>query len=115
MIDDLSDTICDMQERLHRHPDGDFTIEPGSGQTYHTGNPTLYFHHQYGKGSVLEGQSCRNYLGAVCPAGKEREFIDSLPDALKKITHHIAGTTHRDVDQMTAHLSDGPDQDPEDY
>ena len=109
MIDDLSDTICDMQERLNRHPDGDFTIEPGSGQTYHTGTPTLYFHHKYERGSVLEGRPCRNYIGEVCEAGKEQDFIAMLPDDLKKITFNIAGTTHRDVHQMTAHLPDTPD------
>ena len=109
MSEKQDDMICEMHERLGRHPDGDFTIEAGHGQTYHTGTPTLYFHHQYSKSSVLAGQSCRNYLGAVCPAGKEQEWINSLPDHLKKITHHIAGSTHRDVDQMTAHLPDEPD------
>jgi hypothetical protein len=109
MTQERRDTISDMRHRLKRNPDGDFTIEIGRGETYFTGTPILYFHHQYGSSSVLAGQSCRNYCGAVCESGKEQEWIDSLPDDLKKITHHIAGSTHRPVDQMVAHLPDEPD------
>ncbi len=100
------DKVDEMRRRLKRHPDGDFTIEAGRGQTYATGLPTLYFHHPYGRSSVLAGRWARCYLGGV---GNVEQFLDGLPADLKPVTKSIVGSTHVDVDIVTAHLSDKED------
>ena len=85
----------------------DFTIEQERGETYRSTEIALYGHRQYEPGSVLEGQSCRHYLGRPSPG-----FLDRLPDDLKQITEQIAGTTHRPVEQMVAHLPGEDDTPP---
>tara|TARA_A100001515_G_C4552360_1_gene203878 strand:- start:660 stop:1076 length:417 start_codon:yes stop_codon:yes gene_type:complete len=85
----------------------DFTLEKERGETYASEEIALYGHRDYEPGSVLEGSSCRFWIGNPSPG-----FYDRLPDDLKQITAPIEGTTHRPVEEVVAHLPDEDDMPP---
>ena len=82
----------------------DFTLEKERGETYSSDSIALYGHRDYEPGSVLEGSSCRFWIGNPSPG-----FYERLPDDLKAITAPIDGTTHTPLDQVVAHLPDEDD------
>jgi len=82
-----------------------WTVEPGHGETYHTGKPTLYAHDEYPRSSVLHGQPRRTYI---------HEF-DSKDEAQKvcvvlklKPDFYDSGTTHVSSEVLTRHLPGEP-------
>ena len=86
-----------------------WTLEPGRGQTYNSGLPTLYAHDGYPRSSVLHGRQRRRYV---------HEF-DSIEQAMEMLNGHRimryldnmleGGTTHVYVDTVTSHLPDRRD------
>ena len=103
----------------------EITLEYGHGQTYDDGNVTIYGHGDYEESSVLAGQRSRNFLESFEVDGdtpealaqakdKARGWIkDNYPnlpvnDLIDDDTK-TSGTTHVDVDRMTAHLPDDDD------
>jgi hypothetical protein len=93
-----------MYKLLGTSPTGSFTIEPARGETYNTGEPTLYFHDVWPTGSVLVGHPRRTYINEVPPS-----FHDDLPQDLKDKTTPIEGTSHIPMDERVAHLPDDDD------
>jgi hypothetical protein len=94
-----------------------FTLEPGRGQTYASGDPTLYAHNVYPRGSVLSGRPERVFLEAwdSWPDSegawdKARAELDALKAQVPGFKYDDfgpeGGSTHIDVDTLTAGLPD---------
>ena len=109
--DDLLDILQSMQGLVLRHPhDCTFTVERAKGETYGSGEPTVYAHWEETSG-VLAGKETRQYVGPVpiccvaeCFVSTAEAFCRALPDHLNARTDSIEGTTHVPVDQVVAHL-----------
>ena len=75
-----------------------FTIEPARGETYDSGELTLYFHNIWQDG-VLKGQPCRSYYGPV-----SESFWKNLPEDLRALTTYC-GSTHIPMEERVKHIS----------
>lgn len=98
----LGDNGQQCRECAQRYPSSkkkDQTVERERGETYHRGTFAIYEHGVYPRHSVLAGQPRRVFV--------EGGF-KTVEDAQAKHPHarYIAGTTHRSVNSMTAHLPD---------
>lgn len=93
---------------INERPGAHFTLEEGRGETYASGEPTLYCHSRYPRGSVLAGQDRREF---VATWESEQDAITEL-DAIKvalpgfRYSNLILdmASTHRPVAEMVAHL-----------
>ena len=88
-----------MSQALHLDPNVRFTIEAATGETYDSGELTLYMHDIWQDG-VLKGQGRRSYCGPV-----SESFFESLPEKLQAVTR-VSGSTHIPMDERVAHLPD---------
>lgn len=81
-----------------------FTVEPGAGETYSSGKPTLYAHSTYGRGSVLSGRPRRTWVMEFESEEEAREAIKAAKIGRK--TDWIGGSTHVPHNVATAGLED---------
>lgn len=89
-----------------------FTLEAGRGSTYATGNPTLYGHSTYGRGSVLAGQPLRQFITSWPTWEEARAALAALKvPGFRYKDMAAGGTTHIPISVLTAGLPDGPDAD----
>lgn len=92
-------------ELLSKKPRYTFTLEPGHGETYHSGKPTLYGHSTYPRGSVLAGRPLRKFIDQWDTAAEAHTALAEVKKALPKFKYEdVEGTTHIPIDQMTAGL-----------
>lgn len=93
-----------LNERKGAH----FTLEAGRGETYDSGEPTLYCHSRYPRGSVLAGQDRREFVATWESEHDALEELEQLRFSRKdfKFSNLILdmGSTHRPVAEMVAHL-----------
>jgi hypothetical protein len=99
---DIELVVERMLQAILIDPNVRFTIEPATGETYDSGEPTLYMHDIWQSG-VLEGQPCRSYFGPV-----SESFFEGLPERLQAVTT-VSGSTHIPLDERVAHLPDDDD------
>ena len=88
-----------------------FTLEAGHGETYHTGQPTLYGHWPYERHSVLAGRECRSYIAAWDSAEEAHACLAEVKKLCKENKLRVrlddmleGGTTHVPVEQIVSHL-----------
>lgn len=81
-----------------------WTLEPGQGQTYRSGLPTLYAHDTYPRQSVMSGRDRRSYIHEFESVDEAMEVLDGHP--IMRYLDVIEGTTHVDIDIATAGLPD---------
>jgi hypothetical protein len=86
-----------------------FTLEPGRGQTYCSGRPTLYAHNVYPRSSVLAGQPVRRFLEQWETWDEARKALSAIPGLKYRDEGPEGGSSHIDVDVLTAHLPDEGD------
>ncbi len=76
------------------------TLEPGRGETYSSGEPSLYAHDTYGRGSVMAGRPRRIFLESWETAEEARA---ALQQAGIRYTDLIgSGSTHVPLRVATA-------------
>ncbi len=102
----LGERIADLQSSGKRRRRWTFTLESGRGQTYSSGNPTLYAHNTYPRGSVLAGRPERMFLEAWDSWGQARAELARVPGLKYDDYGPEGGTTHLDIDALTAGLPD---------
>ena len=94
--------ISQVGEFLAREKRPTFTVEAGRGQTYASGEPTLYGHGEYERGSVLAGQPKRCFLDSWDTQAEADAAVAALRARFgKKLKLEvIAGSTHIDCDEL---------------
>jgi hypothetical protein len=109
---DLAERIDDMNKGQFgkRRGKWTFTLEPGRGQTYASGDPTLYAHNVYPRGSVLAGRPERVWVEAWDSWDDARAELEGLKARVPGFAYEDfgpqGGSTHVDVDTLTAGLPD---------
>jgi hypothetical protein len=76
-----------------------WTLEPGKGQTYNHGEPTLYAHDTYPRRSVMSGRPRRSWVWEFDSVEQAMEVLEGHP--IMRYLEVIGGTTHVDVDIAT--------------
>jgi len=87
--------------KAEAHGDLTWTVEPGHGETYHTGKPTLYAHDEYPRHSVLAGQPRRAHIHEF---ESQEEAQKVCADLKIKADFYDSGTTHVPSEVLTRHL-----------
>lgn len=75
--------ITELVEDITRIKDGrngelTWTLEPGRGATYATGNPTLYAHDVYPRSSVMSGRQRRKHVHEFDDWDEARQTVSQL-------------------------------------
>lgn len=90
-----------------------YTLEPGRGQTYCNGKPTLYGHNVYPRGSVLAGRPQRVWLEQWEEWPEARQAIAEVKKAVRGFRCEDygpeGGSSHVDIDTLTAGLPEDGD------
>lgn len=107
----MPDAIHYMCKKAMRHAQRgeEIVIEPGKGETYATGKPTVYAYGVYEESSVLAGQRKRTCLGEL-PDGVTPKFFKDSCRVLRGTEVEILENSqwHENFNTVD-HLPDGPD------
>jgi hypothetical protein len=93
-----------------------FTLEPGKGETYSHGQPTLYAHGEYESWSVLAGRDRRIWVESWIDWKIARDALAAAQAKFRQFGFQYedfgpgGGSTHVPVDVVTAHLPDSEDE-----
>lgn len=97
----------DLKERVRSLKNAEFTLEYGRGETYNSGEPTLYAHDEYPSYSVLAGRTRRIWIESWKTV--EEALKDLAECGIEFYNMLGGGSTHIPVEQMVSHLPDDTD------
>jgi hypothetical protein len=90
-----------------------WTIELGRGETYSSGDWTIYAHDSYPRSSVLSGRERRTFIWSFDAdrygdSGQEAAIQACKAAGVWKYTS-VSGSTHVPIEQIVSHLPDDTD------